>query len=152
MWDLFRSHYDDFKMVLNLEELAQPAIQQVEITYINWIADLPPSRFLKSGTATGIFANGRIVDPEDQALSMRYRLDADGEAIERLYVQCQPALRPQEPDAKGSALVLVYRAANSGGLTDDQVKQYADSGHAVIVNAFTDLTTPEAHELWGRIA
>jgi len=150
VWNIFRSHFDEFKDLLNSEGLAQPTIQQVEITYINWIGELPPSNFLKSGAAAGIHDRGEIFDPEDQALSMRYRLDGGGDIVERLYVQCQPAFRPQEPDAKGSALILIYRAANSAGLTDEQVKQYAELGHAVIVNAFTDLTTTEAHEFWGR--
>jgi uncharacterized protein (TIGR04255 family) len=151
VWGLFESHYDDFKGVLDENGLAQPATQQVEITYINWVAGLPPSRFLKFGTETSVRAHGMTYDPEDQAFNLRYRLDSNGEVVERLYVQCQPATRPQEPDTKGAALILVYRAANPSGLTAQQVKEYANFGHTTIVNAFTDLTTPDAHKIWGKI-
>jgi uncharacterized protein (TIGR04255 family) len=151
IWNLFQDHYEEFKRLLESERLAQPIVQQVEITYINWIADLLPSRFLKSGAGAGIIAHGRQVEPESQALSARYRIDAEDEVIERLYVQCQPAIKPQEQDSKGTALIFTYKAAKADGFSEDQIEFYAQSGRFIIVNAFTDLTTPEAHEIWGPI-
>jgi uncharacterized protein (TIGR04255 family) len=152
VWALFQDHYGKFKELLSSEGLAQPAVQQVEITYINWITELPPSLFLKSGTVASIAAYDRQIEPEDQSFSLRYRLDAGGEVIERLYAQCQQGVRPQEPDVKGYAFAIIYRAAKADGLADDQIDLYSGSGRVVTVNAFTDLTTSEAHEIWGRIA
>ena len=152
IWGLFYDHYQKFKELLDSEGLPSPLVQQVEVTYINWITGLSPSRFLRSGSVTGISAYERQVEPEDQALNMRYRLDLHAEIIERLYVQCQPAIRRQEPEIKGSQFALTYKAAKVGGLTDGEVQSYAEAGRVIVVNAFTDLTTSEAHDIWGKLS
>lgn len=151
IWDLFESHYGTFKELLTNEGLAAPHVQQVELTYINWIDDLAPSKFLKPTTQSELSAYGKSLEPEDLGLNARYRLDDGTGAVERLYVQCQAAVRANDPSVSGYQFALVHRAANAAGLVDDQIRSYAYAGRAIIVNAFTDLTTPLAHEHWGRI-
>jgi uncharacterized protein (TIGR04255 family) len=154
LWDLFSGHYRAFKETLHVEGIEQPFVQQVEVTYINWITDLETAQFLRSADAARIVANNRRVEPEQHFFNSRYRLDNGGPAIERLYVQCQPAIRPmgpQGPNAQGIQLALVYKAANVEGLSDDDIETYATDGRATIVNAFAELTTQQAHNVWGKI-
>jgi uncharacterized protein (TIGR04255 family) len=151
IWDLFESHYRTFKELLTNEGLAAPRVQQVEVTYINWIVDLPPSKFLKPATQSALSAYGRVLEPEDLGLNARYRLDDGTGAVERLYVQGQAVVRASDPSVSGYQLALVHRAANATGLVDEEIRSYAYAGRTVIVNAFTDLTTPLAHEHWSRI-
>lgn len=151
IWDLFESHYGTFKELLANEGLAAPRVQQVEVTYINWIADLAPSKFVNLATQSEVSAYGRSLEPEDLGLNARYRLDDGTGAVERLYVQCQAAVRATDPSVSGYQLAFVHRAAKATGLVDEEIRSYAFAGRAIIVNAFTDLTTPLAHEHWGRI-
>ena len=150
VWDLFSDNYAKFKYMISTENLQQPCVQQVEVTYINWIPELSPSQYFRPASVGSVEAHSQTRDPEEQTLTMRYRLDDGTHATERLYVQCQPAIRPQTPKITGSQLALVYRAAFADGLSDSEIESYANSGRIIVVNAFTTLTTSKAHEIWGR--
>lgn len=150
LWGLFETNYQTFQDLLTDEKLPSPNVQQVEITYINWITELAPSQFFKPATLATVSAYGKSYEPEHQNLSARYRLDGESDVIERLYVQCQPAIRAQDPSVEGYQFALVYRAANPNGISGDQIKSYAYVGRSVIVNAFTDLTTELGQERWER--
>jgi len=148
LWERFSSNFQKFQDLIRSEKLPVPIVQQVEVTYINWIPDIPASRFFKASQAAEISAYGRIHEPENQSFSSRYDLN-DG-PVERLYVQCQPAIRPAESNVEGSQFALVYRAARAEGLGETEIEALANAGRVIIVNAFTELTTDEAQQRWGR--
>lgn len=145
-WQAFRS----FREYLLTASLSAPAVQQVEVTYFNWVPQLPMAEFLQPAVATVVQLLGETLSPEEQGWSAKYLLVNDSEVIQRLYAQCGPAIRPQTPDIRGSQLALTFRAAREAGLTDEELSRYFDVGRVVVVEAFTRLTTPNAHNLWGR--
>ncbi len=149
VWGRFIDNYGKFIGLLKSEDLPVPNVQQVEVTYINWISDILPSKFLKASESATISAYERTLEPASQTFTSRYDLNDD--PIERLYVQCQPTLRAAAPNVQGSQLALVYRATRASGLTDEEISTYANSGRIIIVNAFTELTTAEAQRIWGRV-
>jgi uncharacterized protein (TIGR04255 family) len=148
--DLFWENFGKFVNLLEAENLSSPLIQQVEVTYINWIPDLPMSVFLRPASAAEISVPGVSRQPEQQSWLARYLLENDKELIQRLYVQCLPAIRPQTPDLRGSQFALIFRAARVAGIPNDEVAELIDVARVTIVNAFTELTTQAAQELWGR--
>lgn len=148
LWERFSSNFRKFQDLIRSEKLPVPTVQQVEVTYINWISDIPASRFFKASQAAEVSAYGRIHEPENQGFSSRYDLNND--PVERLYVQCQPAIRPAEANVQGSQFALVYRAARAEGLDETEIETLANAGRIIIVNAFTELTTDEAQQRWGR--
>jgi uncharacterized protein (TIGR04255 family) len=146
----FWNSFNKLQSFLADKELDQPAVQQVEVTYFNWIPNISMVEFFKpAGPSILDVADSREV-PEEQTWTARYLLPNASNMIERLYVQCLPAIRPLTPGVKGSQLALIFRAARESGLTSSEVEAQIDNGRAVIVNAFTELTTSAAHDLWGR--
>lgn len=149
LWELFSQNLDKFNELLKKENLPAPDIQQVEITYINWITDMPLGGFLKAASYASVSAYDRTFEPAGHNFAFRY--DVNDSPIERLYVQCQPAIRTAAPDEKGSQFAFVYRAARTDGLSRDEVASYASSGREIIVQSFSDLTTEEAQSAWGKL-
>ncbi len=145
---LFEDHYKKFRDLLKAEGLQEPTVQQIEVSYINWITDLPMSRFLKPGTSAEIHINGRPQETEDQSWGARYRLNTSSDIVERLHVVCQAATRPV-PDMETAAIFqLVYHAARAEGLATDEVLRLMPWGREVIVSSFDELTTADAHAVW----
>jgi hypothetical protein len=126
--------------------------QQLEVNYVNWVADLNITDFFEPAS------NSRISDPnagpfpEDQSWQARYLIkDPSGQPMGRLYVQCVPALRIlPEPD-RGTQFGLAYRVPTGLKTADDEIESAMAFGRDTIVRTFTDLTTEEAHKHWGRL-
>jgi uncharacterized protein (TIGR04255 family) len=148
LWNLFVANFGKFKELLRTEHLPLPMVQQIEVNYINWIIDLDSAEFLNMAQSANIRAYEQDRQPNPLTVIARY--DLNDEPIERLYIQSQPALRRQDPVGQGTQFSLVYRATNVEGLSDDEMRRFANAGRSIIVNAFTDLTTSAAHERWGR--
>jgi uncharacterized protein (TIGR04255 family) len=148
---LFEDHYTKFRELLTTEGLQEPVVQQIEVSYINWITGLPMSKFLKPGTSAEIHIDGRPHDPEDQNWGARYRLDASTEIVERLHVVCQAATRPVLEMETGNVFQLVYHAARADGLATDEVLRLMPKGRDIIVSTFDELTTADAHAAWEKI-
>ncbi len=146
----FWNNYLKFKSFLAGINLPPPVIQQVEVTYINWIPDLTITRFFRPAANTALTVGDQHRQPEEQNWTARYLIQHENELIERLYVQCLPAIRPQTPDIRGTQFGLTFRAARSTGISENEADELIDSSRIVIVNAFTELTTATAHESWGR--
>jgi uncharacterized protein (TIGR04255 family) len=149
VWEQFSENFRKFRELIKSEKLTGPVVQQVEVTYINWIPDIPASKFFKASQAAEISAYGRTHEAENQSFASRYDLNDD--PVERLYVQCQPAIRPEESNVQGSQFALTYRAARAEGLDENEIEIFANAGRIIIVNAFTELTTDEAQRNWGRL-
>jgi uncharacterized protein (TIGR04255 family) len=148
--DRFWKNYNQFRSFLDTQDISAPIVQQVEVTYLNWIPEIPMVEYLLPAASTGLTIDGTTHLPEDQSWSARYLLGNTDGTIERLYVQCLPAVRPISPDVRGSQLGLVFRAAREGGLTDEQMEFLINSGHVMIVETFAQVTTASAQQTWGR--
>jgi uncharacterized protein (TIGR04255 family) len=162
---LFLEHFANFGAFLGEVGLDHPIVQQVEISYINWVSDLPVERFFVPATATSMSLTTNVsvrIQPEDQSWGARYILESSESAVKRVYAQCQKAIRVQNPslgqDAgshgglgeQGYQFALTFKAARSSGFNDSEIDSLVVEGRAALVPAFTELTTPEAHEAWGR--
>lgn len=148
---LFINHLDQFLGLLQDESLERPTLQQVEVSYINWIPALPISDFLKVASSTTIKTPDGEKSPEDQTWAARYLLEGKLQDTKRLYVQCGPAIQPQTPSIRGSQLSLSFKAARADGLMQNEVSSLVREGRVLLVGAFTELTTPEAHKVWERV-
>jgi uncharacterized protein (TIGR04255 family) len=149
--DLFRNNYQGFREVIAREELSPPVVQQVEVTYINWISDLSMTEFLVPAASATIPISSSPREPETQTWTAQYLVSSGEQSVERLYVQCQPALRQAPPEGTGIQFALTYRAAREQGFADEEIVPAMESGRSIIVKAFTDLTTGDAQRVWDRI-
>lgn len=149
--DLFWRNYRKFRQYLASIDLPQPQVQQVEVTYIDWIPNIPMSEFLKPAGVSSIRTPTYNLQAEEQNWTARYLMRADDEFIERLYVQCLPAVRPQNPGVPGSQLAFTSRAARRGGIAEEEVADLIRTGRLNVVNAFVSLTIESAQESWERV-
>lgn len=148
---MFWDNFGKFRGYLTSGNLPQPVIQQVELTYLNWIPGSSSlTEFFKPASGARIRLLGTEREPQDQSWSARYLIPNDLELVERLYVQCQPAMRTQPPYDRGAQLALVFRAARITGIDDGQVESILDLARIMIVETFTELTTESAQRTWDR--
>jgi uncharacterized protein (TIGR04255 family) len=147
----FRVQFELFCDFLTEEGLERPLVQQIELTYINWVPDMPAKVFLKAAQPTTISTLGVDTEPDQQSWSARYSIGGgEQDLVRRLYVECQPAMRVKEPKEQGIQLSLVFRAARASGLSEQEVASLPEEGRQIAAQAFTDLTTAEAHKRWDR--
>jgi uncharacterized protein (TIGR04255 family) len=148
--DLFWNNFRKFRQFLDSENVQQPVVQQVEISYINWISGIPMYQFLLPAGSSEIHARDSIVWPEEEIWNARYLIGGEPGTVERLYAQCAPAARSLPRNERGFQFALVFRSAHPDGINDDEASSLMDSGRVTVVQAFTDLTTPSAQETWER--
>ena len=150
----FQSDYGSFGDFLQKEGLATPMPLQLDVTYINWIPELPPHVFLRGAEHVRVDIPGIDEWPEDQSWTGRYLVRrTDGRPVARLHVQCVPALRmlPVGPQP-GSQMSLTFLAPwREGESFSEQLEEMLATARNAIVRGFTELTTEVAHEHWGRI-
>jgi uncharacterized protein (TIGR04255 family) len=148
-WDrfsVFRSEIEaDMGMPLQL--------QQLEITYINWIPaeSAPLSDWFLPARASHLQIDGVEVKPEHQIWAAPYLLSDRGVPVARMHVRQLEALRTTPGPHLGAQLELSVKAPLAPGVTEADVTRMALFARNAIVWAFTSLTTPEGHELWGQI-
>lgn len=149
----FWSLFTEFRRFLAAEPLADAEVEQLEVSYINWIPDMSMSTFFRPAEAAAIRIPGVDQGPEEQLYRARYlATDDNGDRIGRFHVLCQPAVRVDQASAPqhGSQLSVSFKAPGEA-LTDDTLRALSEVGRNGIVRAFTELTTSSAHEVWRRI-
>ncbi len=148
----WRKAFETYGDVAEAQGWDRPLPKVVELTYINIIDDLEPVDFLRYAAMTHLehVSDG---DAEVQAWTARYRLrDRASGYIGRLSVEYQKVLRPNNGGwVAPHQLSFVSRMALSGAATEHDILQRIADCRQAIVWAFTDLTTPKAHEHWGRV-
>jgi len=147
---LFWNNFRKFREYLDSAGLPQPQIQQVEVSYINWIPDTSLIDFLRPASESKITLSGSEQEPEDQSWSARYLIQNQAEMVQRLYAQSGPAVRAQPPHAKGAQFALVFRGARETGIEDSEAEDVIYAARIIIVEAFTELTTDSAQAAWER--
>jgi hypothetical protein len=127
---------------------------QCEVTYVNHI--ISGAGWERHGELGEIltvwttrYSDTFLSEPGDIGLRVRYIIpDADGSPLGRLLVGVDPAFRTED-DRPIYVLILTAR----GRPTSDGIEGaigFLDVGREWIVRAFTSLTSPRMHEVWGR--
>ena len=131
-------------------ELGPIAVQQCEITYVNYIVqgedwETFPEALALISYWSGHGSDGFLPIPESLNMTGSF-LVPDHEA--RLYFYVQRAIR-QSDQREGLQVQLSAKGRPASG-ADIDVLSWMDLGREWIVRGFTDLTSPEAHKLWKR--
>ena len=130
------------------------AFTQCELTYINHIdlkgLGLGPGDLDRVIGLAGVPTNDPFLPaPESLQFNARYLIRED-EPVARLYVAASPAFRREGGDP---ILVLTLTAKGPPGAKGlDDVLRFFDTVRTWIVKGFTNLTTPQMHQAWGRRA
>jgi uncharacterized protein (TIGR04255 family) len=144
------SNFDAYRSLF-LSKGVDIQVRQIEITYINWLLNKRPEDFLKPAEVSNLEEQG-LGQSEDQVWMARYRIHEGSNAIGRLLVQCQPAMRLQSPfSGSGYQFAPTFKVPTPPGtFNDDRLRDIVEMGHDKIVRAFNFLTTDSAREEWGE--
>ncbi|MGH7335397.1 MAG: TIGR04255 family protein [Candidatus Rokuibacteriota bacterium] len=148
----FTRDWARFRDFLAHADLGAPTVAQCEVTYVNQIPR--GEGWHDFGDVHNVLtvvsppARTFLPDPEMVVgLNVRYLMpDKKG----RLHVAMQPAVR-RDDGQLALQLTLTARGKPMSSRAEDVVA-WLDMGHEWIVRGFTDLTTTEMHDLWGRTA
>lgn len=145
----FMSLFRDYARFLEENGCGRPGVQQLEVSYINWIPDMLVSEFFRPAASASVRVRGLSESPAEMAWAARYMVNGPtGEPKATLHIQCMPALR-MNPPGRGSQLNLTYRAPLLQEPTEEMLDDLAEVGRDAIVRTFTTLTTDGAHDAWG---
>ena len=148
----FWESFNHFREMLRDESLGLPVIQQLELTYINWIPQNPPVEMLRIGDASSLSVPRVVEQPESVDWSGRYLIDDGGVHVARLYLQYLHANRNSPPNpGPGTQFALIFRAPMIEGMSDARLDELLEMGRETIVRVFAEMTTDAAHKLWGRV-
>jgi uncharacterized protein (TIGR04255 family) len=143
VWEKFLAFAADF-------ELGPVVVKQCELSYINHIEK--GAGWSELGELDKVFTILRAPEPhnllpapETLSWQARYKLP---HGRGRLHVEMSPSFRGRDMKLM-LALNLTVRGAPMGGALD-QVDAWFDLAHEWALKAFTELTGPTAHELWGK--
>lgn len=130
---------------------SQLQLQQLDVTYINWVPSSARalSDWFSPARASRIKMAGTEINPEHELWAVSYLINRNGIPTARLHGRQMEALRTSPGPHVGAQLELAYRAPLAPGISDDEINELAFHAREVIVLAFTDLTTKEAHDEWG---
>jgi uncharacterized protein (TIGR04255 family) len=153
----FLSEFEVFRKALAEEGLGSPAINQLEVTYINhiWLNDVWKThgdlnrivRWWQPQPLSGLPVEAinlqsihRIVNKSDEFLG-------------RLHVTLQSGFAPPETpgtDDRGVFVLNLTARGKPDGDGDTGMRAFLEIGHAAIVSTFEKMTTEEAHNIWKK--
>jgi uncharacterized protein (TIGR04255 family) len=146
----FKRAWAGFLAFADEERLAPVAVNQCELLYVDYIEK--GVAWAELGELDRLFpmlrpreAGAFLPAPEMLTWQARYKLP-DGRG--RLHVEMGPAFRGRDMKLV-LGLTLTARGAPVGGSVE-QIGAWLDLAHEWIARAFVELTSPMAHELWGR--
>ena len=146
----FEAEWKRFCNFLEEENIKIPAIDQCEVTYVNhieigkgWKSHNEVNKVFSywSGISSGNFL------PETEKVSFKTSFVMP-ENKGRLHVTMQPAIRRTDAQEVLQLNLTARGKPSSGGI--DGILQWFDLGHEWIVWGFTDFTTDNMHQIWGR--
>lgn len=139
----FRAHWSRFKAFLVSQELGDPTPTQLELTYFNMLPATPG--LLRDHVRA---AGDRFLpEPEGVAWRSQYLLP---EGAGRLHIAATSA-RVVSTGLIGIRLDITARGLPKES-SSTACERWFDMAHEWITHGFVDVTTPEAHEIWGRTA
>ncbi len=151
LYDTFAERFQQFERVLTRAGVPRPTGQQVEMTYINWIATGSLADFLLPAQRHPLGLQD-IDDADEEGLNLRFPVTEEGRQIGRLYVQARNAVRgtPGQPPEQGFLVSLTFRAPLPMPSDGGDVEESMYRGRNAIVRVFTALTRPNWHDTWER--
>lgn len=147
--EAFQGFQESFFGLLETLRLPVPRVEQVEVTYINWI---PAAWMNEVVTFVSMpFLPDGLGTPDSGALSTRFLVIDEGARVGRLYLEARSAVS-QESGAleAGYLLNLTFRAPHQGGGDPGETTRLMLRGREAIVQAFTAFTPENLHETWER--
>jgi len=149
--DEFFKRWDEFVGFLQESGLGQPRVIQCEITYVNHLVRgecwetvkdaLSLFKMLRAGEHS-FLPEAEVVFTHTQFLM--------GEKAGRLHIDLKPAIRSRD-SKELFQLTLTARGAPSDE-TPNALESWFALGREWIVRGFVDITTDNAHRIWGRKA
>ena len=145
-WDRFTS----FTEVIGSAGLSIDALDQVEVSYVNFVPNVDITDLLSSVGSAPLVAPNVDPTPASQLWAARYTVtDAAKYPIGRLVADCQPGLRSSD-SVQGNRLTLTFNAPIPDG-TAVAARELMLAGRDAIVSGFAALTTSVMDTVWGRI-
>jgi uncharacterized protein (TIGR04255 family) len=146
----FCSEWQRFCRFLEEVGIAGPDVNQCEVTYVNHLDVEHGPKFYGNlrrvvSCWSGNYSGNFLSDPESVNFDCRYLLpDRKG----RLHISMQPAIRRRDAKEILRLTLTVRGKPLSSNLND--IQEWLNLGHEWIVRGFTDITTKEMHQYWGR--
>jgi uncharacterized protein (TIGR04255 family) len=150
----FKSELEEFRGFLLREKIGEITPDQAEVTYVNHIS--PNEAWQNHGQVgevvtvwTERYSDSFLSAPEDVLFRTRFRIrDADKKPLGRLHVVLQPAF--SRIDQKPIFVLTLTARGGPLGSGIDAAMKFLDLGREWIVRGFTSITSPRAHQIWGR--
>lgn len=146
----FEREWPEFRKFVHNAELGEIEVQQCEVTYVNNVPKGEGWETFDQALLLFSYWSGHGTDgflPTPEVLSMAGSFLMPNEQG-RVYFSVQRVIR-QEDSREGVQLQLTARGRPRSS-ADADVVAWMDLGREWVVRGFTDLTTPQAHNLWGR--
>lgn len=151
--DRLVEEFERFHRFLKTQDLAMTAVAQTELTYVNHIdarqADgsrKPLSEIVQIWTREK--PDGKLPQFEEASFHARYIMLEGDKPTGRLHINLEPQLYVRD-NSPVYALTLIARSAPPSADLDGALSSL-DKGHKAIVEGFTEITTRQMHEVWGR--
>jgi uncharacterized protein (TIGR04255 family) len=139
----FREHWSKYKAFLVEQGCGEPIPTQLEMTYFNFISGPEQLRDYGRNPAEDRFLS--------QADAVNWKtLHSLPDSCGRLHVSAATARHVKSGEI-GVRLDLTARGTPREA-TESGCKTWFDLAHEWITHGFADITTPEAHKIWGRTA
>lgn len=145
----FTEEWNKFREFLDEAGLGEPEVNQCEMTYVNHIelgpgwnsyGELSKVVAFWSGTSSDNF----LPAPESVNIGARYILPSQKG---RLHIEMQPAITQEAKEILQLNLTARGKPESSNL---QNILEWFDLGHEWIVRGFTDFTSKEMHNFWGR--
>lgn len=146
----FLREWSQFRAFVAEAGLGTVDVRQCEMTYVNHIpcgdgrVTFPKALSLLSYWS-GRGSNGFLPEPETFGMSASYLMPDDSG---RLHFSAQRVIR--QADQRDGLQIQLDARGRPASSEDADVLTWMDLGRDWIVRGFTDLTSDEAHKLWGR--
>jgi uncharacterized protein (TIGR04255 family) len=149
MRQVFAQCFSDLDRFVAGEQLGEIVITQVELSYINVIEvdpdDLGRMDYFLGGWSGA--ADHHLGQPEQSRLTLVFPIPDLGQPPVRLYVEVNPAQRPNGQPVLFFTLTV---RGNPGGKSLDETLRFLDGAHGHLVRSFAELTTESMHRIWQR--
>jgi uncharacterized protein (TIGR04255 family) len=147
----FIESWDEFLRFLKAQQISMPEVVQCEVTYINhiergqgWSKTSDLSRVVP---LINDVSHSFLPEPEIIVLDERFLIpDERG----RLRVVIQPAIR--NTDGQEVLQVTLTARGRPRASATEAILEWLDLGRRWVVKGFADVTSADAHKVWGKTA
>ena len=142
----FRTYWTGFRQFLSTNDLGDPTVRQLEMTYFNVI---------NGASAEFLIDHQRVQDtdrflPAPEAVNWRTQYVLP-ESMGRLHVAAL-STRNVATGEKAIRLELTARGMPRDARSETACDSWFDLAHEWITQGFADVTSPAMHTVWGRTA